>query len=222
MLLPPRRPAAGCARPAFTLIELLAVIAVIAILAGLLVPTLGAARTSALKTRTRVQFAQWIAALEQFRQEYGYYPPVGTGGKLATAADALQFVRTLSGRNADGSGVVNAADLGGNFRRLSFGGFAAADFFDPDRPENGVDYSGNELLCDAFGNTEIGVLVDRNGDGFIKPADDGPVASVRGATAPGGLTPDEADFPAAGIRAGVVFYSAGRGASPADMIFSWK
>jgi prepilin-type N-terminal cleavage/methylation domain-containing protein len=207
---------------AFTLIELLAVVAVIAILTGILVPTLGAARRSALKAKTRVQFSQWAAAFEQFRQEYGYYPAVGTDGKLATAADTLKFVRTLSGRNPDGSAVVNPVDLNGNLKRISFCTFAEADFLDPDRPGEGVDYSGNELLCDAFGSTEIGVLVDRNGDGFIKPADDGPVAAVRGPAGGVNFAPDETDLPAVGIRAGVLFYSAGRGPSSTDMILSWK
>ena len=41
----------------FTLIELLAVLAVIGILAGILVPTVGAARNAAWNARTRVQFA---------------------------------------------------------------------------------------------------------------------------------------------------------------------
>jgi prepilin-type N-terminal cleavage/methylation domain-containing protein len=44
----------------FTLIELLAVLAVIGILAGILVPTVGAARNAAWNARTRVQFAQWL------------------------------------------------------------------------------------------------------------------------------------------------------------------
>jgi prepilin-type N-terminal cleavage/methylation domain-containing protein len=221
---PRRSPAGGaaCAHPAFTLVELLAVVAVIAILTGILVPTLGAARTSALKAKTRVQFSQWAAAFEQFRQEYGCYPSTGTDGKLATAADALKFVRTLSGRNPDGSAVVNPADLNGNLKRIPFCAFTEVDFHDPDRPGSGVDYSGNELLCDAFGRTEIGVLIDRNGDGFIKPADDGPVAAVRGPAGGASFAPDEIDLPAVGIRAGVLFYSAGRGASPTDMIFSWK
>lgn len=196
--------------------------AVIAILAGILVPTLGAARTSALKAKTRVQFSQWAAACEQFRQEYGYCPPAGADGKLATAADTLKFVRTLSGRNPDGSAVTNVADLNGNTKRITFCAFAEADFLDPDRPDGGADYSGNELLCDAFGNTEIGLLMDRNGDGLVKPGDDGTAAAVRGSPGAASFIPDEADLPATGIRASVLFYSAGRGASPADLILSWK
>lgn len=216
-----RRLAAGITC-AFTLVELLAVVAIISVLAGILVPTIGAARASAEKARTRVRFTQWTAAMEQFRHEYGYYPAVGAEGKLATAADVLQFVRTLSGRNPDGSAVAGGADLNGNLKRLQFCSFADADFLDPGRPGGSPDFSGDELLCDSFGNTEIGVLADRNGDGFIKPADDGPVAVVLGAASGAGFAPGETDLPAGGVRAGVLFYSAGRGASPGDMVLSWK
>ena len=206
----------------FTLIELLAVISIIALLAAILLPALGAARASALKARTRVQFSQWAAAMEQFRQEYGCYPAIAADGKLATAADTLQFIRTLGGCNPDGSAVASAADLNGNLKRIAFCAFAEADLFDPDRPDGVSDHSGNELLRDGFGNTEIGVLVDRNGDGFIRPADDGPVTAVRTAQGSASFAPAEADLPAGGVRAGVLFYSAGRGTSPADMVLSWK
>jgi prepilin-type N-terminal cleavage/methylation domain-containing protein len=208
--------------PAFSLIELLAVIAVISILAGILFPAVGAAKAAAFRARTRVQFSQWTAALEQFRQEYGYYPDISTDGKLATAADTLRFVRTLSGRNPDGAPVADAADLNGNLKRIPFCGFTAADFFDPDQPGGAADYSGNELLCDAFGNTEIGVLADRNGDGLIKQTDDGPVAAVHGATGGGDFSPTATDLPSSGVRAGVLFYSAGRGVSAGDLILSWR
>src|SRR3954466_3070196 len=64
----------------FTLIELLAVIAIIGILAAILIPTTGSAQTAAKKAKTRSQFAQWGAAIEAFRQEYGYYPTFETTG----------------------------------------------------------------------------------------------------------------------------------------------
>jgi prepilin-type N-terminal cleavage/methylation domain-containing protein len=209
-------------RRAFTLLELLAVMAVIGILAAILVPTVGAVRTAAWKAKTRVQFAQWTAAMEQFRQEYGYYPEVGTDGKLATPADTLRFVRTLGGRNPDGSAVAAAADLNGNTKRITFYAFTDADFFDPDQVAGGADYSGNELLRDAFGNIEIGVLADRNGDGLIKPGDEGAAVAVASVLGGARIAPGEADFPAAGVRAGALFYSAGRGTSEADLILSWR
>jgi prepilin-type N-terminal cleavage/methylation domain-containing protein len=216
-----RRASAGSGG-GFTLVELLAVLAVIGILAAILVPTVGAARTAAWKAKTRVQFAQWTAAMEQFRQEYGYYPEVGTDGKLATPADTLKFVRTLGGRNPDGSAVAAAADLNGNAKRIAFYAFTEADFFDPDRVEGGADYSGNELLRDAFGNTEIGLLIDRNGDGLVKPGDEGAAVAVASVLGGAGFAPGEADLSAVGVRAGVLFYCAGRGTSQADLIMSWR
>ncbi len=219
----PRRTGFRGARPAaFTLIELLAVLAVVAILAGILLPALGAARRSALGAAARVQLNRWTAAMEQFRLEYGYYPAVGTDGMLATAGDAVTFVRTLAGRNPDGSLVADAAELNGNVRRLAFTAFSAADFFDPDHPGAVPDFDGNELLCDSFGNTEIGVLVDRNGDGLIRASDDGEPVAVRGAAGEAALVPAEADLPAGGVRGGVLFYTAGSAAIPEDMVLSWK
>jgi prepilin-type N-terminal cleavage/methylation domain-containing protein len=212
----PRRPAG------FTVLELLGVMTIIAILAALLLPTLGAARSAAQRAKTRAQFAQWAAALEQYRQEYGYFPDVVTGGRLASMADTVKFVRTLSGRNLDGTAVANAADLNGNAKRIAFYSFAAGEFTDPAIPDGGVAGSSRGLLCDAFGNIEIGLLVDRNGDGLVKPGDDGTVSAVTGAQSGLSLIPAEAELPAAGVRAGVLIYSAGRGASQADLILSWK
>lgn len=215
------RPGAPRRVAAFTLVELLAVLAIVAVLAGVLYPSLTATRSSALRTRTKLQFHQWTAAMEQFRQEYGYYPAVGTDGRLATAADALGFIRALSGCNPDGSAVADPADLNGNLKRIAFCAFGSDVLCDPGRPGPPPDFSGDELVCDAFGNTEIGVLVDRNGDGVIKPADDGPVASITGARGVA-LIPTDEDLPAGGVRAGVLFYSAGRGGVPADLVLSWK
>ncbi|MBP7372242.1 MAG: prepilin-type N-terminal cleavage/methylation domain-containing protein, partial [Opitutaceae bacterium] len=59
---------------AFTLIELLAVVAIIGILVAVILPTLGSARSAAMRSRTRAQFAQWALGVEAFRQAYGHYP----------------------------------------------------------------------------------------------------------------------------------------------------
>jgi len=193
----------------FTLIELLTVLAIVAILAAVLIPTVGAARASADRARTRVQLGQWVLACTQFRQEYGFYPPLGTGHRLATPADTAAFLRALTGRNPDGSAVADPAALGGNTRRIAFLALAASELRDG-------------LLVDAFGNTEFGVLWDADGDGLVRPGVDGPAPAVLSAATGLSFGPTESDLPTAGVRAGIVFYSAGRGASADDMIFSWK
>ena len=82
-----------------------------------------------------------------------------------------------------------------------------------------TDFTSSNLLCDAFGNTDIAVLVDKDLDGVIKAGSDfDPLPLV------GGIRPADSDFPAAGIRAGIVFYAPAPGASVdrPEFIFSWK
>lgn len=205
---------------AFTVLELLTVIAVIGILVALLIPSVRAARISAGKAKTRVQFNQWAAAVEGFRSEFGYYPVLHSSnlinppGQTTDPATLHLFHDVLAARRRDGSALpVYASGTDSQFpeaqnrKLISFCSFFAADF----TPVN--------LLCDAFGNTELAVLVDKNLDGVINAAD-------YGATLPavGGLTPGNADLPAAGVRAGVIFYAPAPGASAAnpEFIFSWK
>lgn len=200
-----QRPACDAA---FSLLELLAVIAIIAILAGVLIPTAASARIAVNKARTKVQLSQWTLACAQFRQEYGFSPALGTDGRMTTPADTVAFIRTLTGRNPDGSPVVDPADLGGNTRRIAFLVLSGADLRDGQ-------------LTDAFGNTQLGVLRDIDGDGFIRPGVDGVPAAVAG---PNGLAfaPSGEDLPAVGVRAEVIFYSPGRGSRPSDLVLSWK
>lgn len=203
---------------AFTLLELLSVIAIIGILTALFFPGLRAARVSANKARTRVQFSQWSAAIEAFRSEYGFYPVfdasalVNGGAAPAPGGDHL-FHDILAGRKRDGSALPAAAAAAAQNRRLiGFHSFGEADFTDAASPSP-------HLLRDAFDNTEIAVLVDRNLDGVIRTGSDYPALP-----AVAGLTPSAADFPAAGVRAGVLFYAPAPGADAANpgFIFSWK
>lgn len=199
-----------CRIAGFTLLELLSVIAVIGILAALIFPSVGAARRSANKAKTRVQFAQWTAAIESFRGEYGHYPAFDASNLVnggVTTADH-PFHDLLAGRRRDGTPPAAGGPAAGQNRKLiRFHTFGDGDF------------TPGGLLRDAFDNTAIAVLVDRDLDGFVR-------AGTDFATLPavGGITPLAADFPAAGIRAGVVFYAPAPHATPAnpEFIFSWK
>ena len=200
--------------------ELLTVIAIISVLASLLFPAFRSARQAANKTRTRVQFNQWAGAIEGFRSEYGYYPAfhssnlVNPTGQNPDSSTLHLFHDVLAARRRDGSILpVYATTTNGQFpevqnrRLVSFHSFGGADF------------TTDNLLRDACDNTTIAVLVDRDLDGVIKAGSDF-------TTLPpvNGLTPTSADFPNAGIRAGVVFYSASPYATIAnpEFIFSWK
>lgn len=206
----------------FTVIELLTVVAVIGILLTILIPTLGKVQENAKKTKTRVQFSQWATAIEGFRQEYGYYPNFDSTNKVnaGTGGAAYLFQELLSGRPATGalpfsSGEKDSSTVQ-NKRHIGFYSF-------------GNDEIGAGKVVDAFGNTDIAVLVDKNLDGRItKPTgdtttDDYPSfpAVGMGASPTGAFLPTSDKLPADGIRAGVIFYSAGAGTSNSDVVTSW-
>lgn len=199
---------------AFTLIELLTVIAIIGILAGILIPTVGAVRDSANKARTKTQFSQWATALDLFKQEYGYYPAVATSGEI----DPAKFIGALSAATYTGTKITSPTDanLAGNKKRISFYSFSDADIL---KNESGV---ASEHITDAFGNTEDGGIAcyfDTDGDGIIS----GTLKTVQGIDSSGSARPD---LPSGGVRAGVIFYSAGKGGSSAaeakkNIVTSW-
>lgn len=203
-------------RRAFTLVELLTVIAVLGILAAILVPVVGRAQDSARRAQVKTQFAQWAVAIEAFRAEYGYYPnfAASPAAPLPAACGVNDvpglFVQTLAGRRADGAAPDLARALAANPRRVAFLGFAADELGD----------GANPLVRDACGNTDIVVLVDRDGDGLI-PAPS-PLPGVLSAETGRTLAPDAAAFPAGGVRAGVLFYSAGAGRNAEDIVYSWR
>src|SRR5215217_5678177 len=61
-------------KPAFTLIELMAVITIIVILAGLVVGGLGFVTERQAKEKARVQIALLSKALESYKLDMGTYP----------------------------------------------------------------------------------------------------------------------------------------------------
>lgn len=198
-------------RGGFTLIELLTVIAIIGILAAIIIPTVSSVRTSANKAKTKSQFGQWSVAMAGFKQEYGYYPSIHTSNKI----DPVAFFAALTGKTYSGGTPSNYY---GNSRRLSFYSVAENEVTSI---ANGDTADG--LLKDAFGNTDIAIFVDTNGDGVVNSSDT-PALSLQSVNVAGGgsVTPTTTQFVAAtGIRSGVIFYSAGKGSSANDIVTSW-
>lgn len=236
---------------AFTLVELLTVIAVIGILAAILIPTTSSARTAAKKAKTRGQFAQWSAAIEAFRQEYGYYPTFETSGaglnKVngntvggTNLAATHRFYETLVGARRDGTALPTTTTgtppppQAQNTRRIQFITFTDADMVPVSTTDTSLTAK-RGLIRDSFDTTDIVVLVDRNLDGSIKIGGQGGdgIASLPAVTPPdsttritpsnGGTTPDFPTVAQGGVRYGVVFYCAPpKATSSVDIIYSWK
>lgn len=204
----PREQAGG-----FTLLEVLAAALVAAVLLAATLPSLELVRVFARKVETRARFAQWTLAFEHYRGDRGVYPPVDVSGLL----DVERVRAALTGRDAAGAPLTGPALLG-NVRRALYLTFAPGEWHPP---AAGVP----EEIHDAFGNSRIGILVDRDGDGEIRGAELQlqPLAAgnaregFRAAQPlPVGTAPDGR------IPAAVAFYSAGRGREIQDYVFSWR
>lgn len=109
-------------RGAFTLIELLAVISIIAVLAGMLVGLAPSAGAKMRESRVRAELAQLVAAIEEYKARYGFYPPDG----LHTEDDLGRGVRRGTPRpelnplyyELVGMQVIKPRDPSGYFQSL--------------------------------------------------------------------------------------------------------
>jgi hypothetical protein len=157
-----------------------------------------------------------------YKQEYGFYPPVNRAAfatPLANKLNSPAFAAALSGRNINGAALPADATrpaLFGNQKRLSFYSFSDSDL-NPAKTK----------LVDAFGNTDIVVIYDRNVDGIITTGDldagsSAPTVEGDGSGNTTNLTPDTGMTATGGPRAAVIFYSAGKGESASDIVYSWK
>ncbi len=80
----------------FSLIELLVVIAIIGVLASLIVGLSGLAGRKSREARVRAELAQYVTAIERFKDHFGYYPPdnVRPNGTVDPAVNQLYYELT--------------------------------------------------------------------------------------------------------------------------------
>ncbi|MCG3126410.1 MAG: hypothetical protein CHACPFDD_01245 [Phycisphaerae bacterium] len=114
-------------RRGFTLVELLAVVAIIALLLGILIPSLGAARRAAKKTKSQGQVSALQKASEMFHNDMDRYPKSagsnpfesGTGHWLSGSqwflleligADMQGYVKPDDTNDSDRNGVIDEKD----------------------------------------------------------------------------------------------------------------
>ncbi len=232
----PKTPETSHRRRAFTLIELLTVIAIIGILASIIFPTIGAVQNHAHKAAVKAQLGQWSVAMQSFHSDYSYYPQID-GAYAATQGEAnivnpQKFAIALTGVELDSTvlpATASATDMVGNTKRRGYYSIAQSEQVLTDGIPTG--------LQDAFGNTQIAVLYDSNGDGWIRSDDKvyggatqaAPTLSAKGG---GKYTPDPVNdvnlTPTQGVRAGVIFYTPGPGnpsgaaIDASSAVFSWK
>lgn len=185
-------------KTAFTLIELIAVIAIIAILAGILLPTVSIAQHAMKRTQSKTLFAGWMNALQQYKQEYGYYPRnfFDSNGVFQLAGNNDAFIRALSGRDTGGAFTQSARNI--NRKGIRF--YTFSDF----------DFNAKNQLADAFGNPNVSFVIDRNGDGIIEKS-----AEIFAENA---LT----KVPVSGIRGSIVSYSLQGNSIDFKDVFSWN
>lgn len=81
-------------RNGFTLIEMLVVVVIIAILAGIVFRLIGAGGASSDRAITRYRVEQLANAIEEYRAEYGKYPPVS---KNTSGAQPMAYDYPLQG-----------------------------------------------------------------------------------------------------------------------------
>ena len=181
----------------FTLVELLMVLAVVGLLASILIPTAGNIRESALKTLCKAQLSQYINAIIQFKSQYGYYPFARNNKdyviNLSDPEVSKEFIEVMSGRDVK---TGKPKSTGGNRKRIAFHDFSENEFYILED-----DLYSLTQLADRFNNTNIFIMIDGNGDGFINPrptrlSPQKPRAKIRGSITAWVESDDLDKFPA--------------------------
>lgn len=148
---------------AFTLVELMIVISIIGILVGMLTPMISNAQKNAVKTTSKALFTNMVTALERYKDEYGYFPSFLAQRDRTNLDDGSyseNFVKAVTGMDPDGKQLSQSDRREFNRKGRKFMEFSNTNLIQ----KNGTKWR----IVDGFGNPNIYVCVDGDGDGFIK------------------------------------------------------
>lgn len=155
----------------FTLIEILVVVSIIGLLAGLTIPAVGGALSSARKAKATAMAHQLRSALAAFNTEYGYFPTNGMTGGMGSTGPTLALI--LSG---------SASATNDNPRQIVF--LEVPQDFTFDAAGN---LSNRGIVTPkgvyTKGQSNFFVSVDHDYDGSVTVTNDGKSVSIRGTTA---------------------------------------
>jgi prepilin-type N-terminal cleavage/methylation domain-containing protein len=172
--------ATGRARRGFTLIELLAVIVILSILAYFLVTNVFAARETVEIQATRATLAQVAAAIGEYADETGDWPPSDfpeawgpAPGKVNLGGEALYLVLCAEGRPGEGRLDQDPSNTDGDATGVRIEGHQSLQVFElADAWGNPIayfhhrDYDRKDVYVtfdeDAGGDTESVVQARRN------------------------------------------------------------
>lgn len=209
-------------KKAFTLVELMIVIAIIGVLASLLLPMITGAQSATYKTKTKTLISTMVGGLTRYKDEYGSFPDFLLEKERVNLDDAKNsenFVRAMTGRNPDGSPMSNADRMSFNKNKKRYLDFDDSNLVEKkNRTTNLAEWK----VVDAFGNPNIYICVDGDGDGIIKKGFP---------TALDGVPPVElaaaVKNPKVGVRAGVIVFTLKKDSQKptadfsSEDIFSW-
>jgi len=163
-------------RRGFTLIELLTVIAIIGIMAGMLFPAINAVRRKSKIATSQSTFSQWCTAVNRYKSVYGFYPNIGTkydtsvdsANKLEAVGVASKFVKSLTGKNPNGSALSSTGPTADrqllNRNAEEFCAFSKDDY----AYYSSAISDSTAYLVDKFGNINVRVIFDTDSTGSIK------------------------------------------------------
>jgi hypothetical protein len=119
-------------------------------------------------------FSQWAAGCSRYKSAYGFYPNVGSTYKtdsdslfkLEQSPNCINFIKCLSAKSPLGTPL--SAGATGDRAKFNRNGEVFVTFSPNDYESNGTITDTSAQLVDSFGNRNIRVVFDTDGNGILR------------------------------------------------------